>query len=84
VTFWSEGSRPFSLKFWGEVRRERRRLKRDRKLGHGWIWIESENLGECYRCGDRSPSLTTGEFRIAPDRDGFDYLKERLLAEEEG
>lgn len=84
MSFWAEGSRPFSLRFWRQVRRERRRLQRDRHLGHFWLWIASENLAECFRCGDRTDRLVaTDSFKFVRDREEFDELRDRLLREEE-
>jgi len=85
MTFWPEGSKPFSPKFWREVRREKRRLKRDRKLGHGWIWMMSKNLGECFRCGDRTDRIVAGDdVRFVSSWEEFEDLRDRLLKEEEG
>jgi hypothetical protein len=83
MTFWKEGTRPFSPAFWRDVRREKRRLRFDQEQGHAWIWITSENLAECARCGDRTPTIDLGaDLRFVADRDVFEERRESLLRRE--
>jgi len=82
MTFWPEGTKPFSPKFWREVRAEKKRLRRDRLLGHFWLWILSEDIGECFRCGDRTDKLVALDtFSFVADREEFE--KEKAWRREE-
>jgi hypothetical protein len=83
MTFWKEGTIPLSPAFWRSVRKEKRRLRRDQKRGHSWIWIESENLGECARCGDRTDAIRAGDmFYFVADREVFEERRKIILKAE--
>jgi hypothetical protein len=71
----------FSWKYWREVRRESRRLKVDRREGHGWIWIRAEEIAECYRCGNRVVHQPANS-QLVFDRTEFELAKCHFLSEE--
>lgn len=66
--FWPGPEKPFSLKFWLEVRREKKLLKKCKKFGHDWmpmtlrtnpsggVEVARPLVMECSRCGNRRPA----------------------------
>lgn len=71
----------WSPKYWRAVRLEGRRLSRDQRDGHGWIWIRSESVAECYRCGDRITAMPA-DSHLALNRPEFELIKGHYLNEE--